>query len=393
MKPAAIFTKLPWCGREDEVDKIWSATQRNLWAHSEKDGTKQMYDFVLVYGASGMGKSRLCYEASQQLVAGFNNLTYTSSPGKEAQVDKNGKQVTENFSAVHYLFTDFSSSAKISNFESVLPSVRLGLRLAAAFFLQSTVSEILQAMNQAGFLNQINTFTLSAVASLISAFIPEGKHIALMWHLDEFHHVPINELKYFLSELGTFMTTQHHHRISITPLLCGTASVQISFELIISGFRFKDIFLQKLARDQSKQIVCQVLVKYEPITSPLLDQALAQLGDWPRFLQLFCSSFERTFPLCGPDLEQLYARVLRVTLSSIYDTFGVDNWQLLLGGHIHAIHNMCLYALTRTPVHLDHQLNGLTVAEIRDRGILMLISVSDTTGSFSILFPIILETN
>jgi hypothetical protein len=69
-----IDRKLLWQGRKVEVGCIRHAVVQNMYYHSISTSTKQMYTCVLVSGASGVGKSRLCYEAYKDIRDDFANL-------------------------------------------------------------------------------------------------------------------------------------------------------------------------------------------------------------------------------------------------------------------------------------------------------------------------------
>ena len=113
----------------------------------------------------------------------------------------------------------------------------------------------------------------------------------------------------------------------------------------------------------------------------LRHQTVQQLGDWPQFLDLFCTEFKRSINVCGPDAQVYFALVLRRTHDTIKHTYKVDCWNALLGrDHEIFLHNMCLYALTRRCVTLDKKLNGLTVAKVCDTSILMLTSTEMEAG-------------
>lgn len=392
MKSPSITLTLPWQGREEEVAKIKRAVIKNLWAHSVSENTKQYYNFILLYGPSGVGKSSLGYRAFENIKLGFSSATFIDgiSPGKSSKHITKTSSVQSIFSGVHYLFTDFSAADRLSRDEElarVRTNVILGLRLAAAFFLQSSVGTILDTLKRSGSFNTIHEFTLEKVAQLISARIPSNQQIALVWQLDEFHHLLQFDgiVKEMISTLGTFMKDKQHYKIAIIPMFIGTASMKIANEIMISQFGFIDIFLRKLNRSQSWSIMDTRLAKHKKILQRApLDQALCQLGDWPRFLQLFCDLFDDLLDNCGPDVCAYFSLVLQNTRDRIKYVYSTSRWEVLLGGQKTALHNMCLYALTRKRVTLHDKLNGLTVGDVRDTGILMLdpagTSVADQYG-------------
>jgi len=374
LRPQVIDVDLPWQDRPKEMLEIQEAALQNMFSHSQSKGTKQLYQFILVCGASGVGKSRLCWEACKNIMSSFPELKLEEDRGNKCG----------GFSSVHYLFTDFSLAGGISHHEKlkgVQPSVILGLRLASSFFLQSHANKILDALAILGQESDIHLFTLDNVAALIARDLT--KPIALLWHLDEFHHMQPAIVRDLVAQLGTFMTQQTQPFISITPLFSGTASIDIRKSLKISKLHDKTIFLQILTRVQSEAIVNEVLKDYPMVIlhTELCRQPLHQLGDWPRFLDLFCTEFKRSINVCGPDAQAYFALVLRRTRDAIKHTYKVDSWNALLGGdHETFLHNMCLYALTKRRVTLDEKLNGLTVAKVRDTGILMLTSAGMEAG-------------
>ena len=298
--------------------EIQEVALQNMFAHSQSKGTKQLYQFILVCGASGVGKSRLCWEACKKIMSSFSELKLAENRGKKCG----------GFSFVHYLFMDFSLAGGISHHEelkAVQPSVILGLHLASSFFLQSHAYKILDALAIRGQESDIHLFTLDNVAALIARDLT--KPIALLWHLDEFHHMQSAIVRDLVAQLGTFMTQQTQPFISITPLFSGTASIDIRKALQISKLPDKTIFLQILTRVQYEAIVNEVLKDYPMVIlqTELRHQALQQLGDWPRFLDLFCTEFKRSINVCGPDAQVYFVLVLRRTCDAIKHTYKVDS--------------------------------------------------------------------
>ena len=287
------------------------------------------------------------------------------------------------FSSVHYLYSDFSLDSGLSNDEkrkSVTASVILGLRLAAAFFFQSGVNILLNTLAIIGRENDIHTFTLENVADLVVSRLGV-RSVALLWHFDEFHHLDHNLLKDLMRTQGHFMTSQKYPQISISPLFSGTSSRYIAAAVRVSNLQDITIFLQVLERAQSDMIVAETLKGYPQLDQNLREQALQQLGDWPRFLDLFCENFVRSISLCSVNIEDYVGLVLRRTRDSIKSVYSLESWQMLMGGdHKESLHNMCLWALSRQRVALSDKLNGLTVASVRDLGILMLTPAGSEGG-------------
>lgn len=161
-----------------------------MYSHSQGFFTKQFFRFVLVCGACGVGKSRLCFQACSEIISSFPQLNH-------------------DFSSVHYLFSDFSLAGGVSYYEKLKafrPSVILGLCLASSFFLQSHAYKILEALATLGRDSDIHSFTLSNVTELIAHQLI--KPIVLLWHLDEYQHMDSGLVSDLVAELGAFMTQQ-----------------------------------------------------------------------------------------------------------------------------------------------------------------------------------------
>jgi len=118
------------------------------------------------------------------------------------------------------------------------------------------------------------------------------------------------------------------------------------------------------------------------VDNPLFLQAIDSLGRVPRYFQFFLTRMMNAKQ--KEDISNFLRDILNSVVDDVKGAYGTDNWNKFLGG-VHkedhegtyvGVRTMVLWALSGQKVALTDKLNGITVEEARNTGILMLEEVT-----------------
>ncbi len=173
----------------------------------------------------------------------------------------------------------------------------LALRLIALTFFSGNVEELFSRLSGVGKYsgNFLSSISLRTAAQYISSKLCEdGKRLVVLWHFDEFHHLP--NILDVIQTLGSFMVECQDLPLAISPVFSATARLLFANTI---NFHFTDIFLVRLMEEEATSIVYKVLEieRKDFNDDSLLDQAIDQLGGIPRFIEIFCRVFTYVFSL------------------------------------------------------------------------------------------------
>lgn len=169
----------PLCDRQKELDQIASAVENNRRRFLNRCVEKQDYQCVVVTGAAGSGKTRLCHE------------------GMRAIVESHRAQKDPNFSNIYEVFITFLNGEQITTEDAVgdtpleQASVALGIRLACRLFPKLGLCS---RMPLETFRQRISTYVnlrlvdLRTVMRVLASQAPTAKPILVLLTLDESYY-------------------------------------------------------------------------------------------------------------------------------------------------------------------------------------------------------------
>jgi len=141
--------KLPWTGREDVVNKISSIIKNNIESHKEKLKAKQYYQFGLITGGTGIGKSRAGIEAVK---IGVQEKCFKHHI--HIFLDLSRKDKIDNFVDSWYFENKFGNLSK---------SISIGMRVACNYYFGIGLQDLIVNLNK----NEYKLFTIKNVLQLI----------------------------------------------------------------------------------------------------------------------------------------------------------------------------------------------------------------------------------
>ena len=368
-----VDTTLNWVGREKELEDLLKLTLTNVERYTRQVATKQLYSIPLVHGGMGLGKSRLGIELFRKL----KELHEQNKPCKLSPTKKD-LRFQEAFDDIAHVFIDFSTIDELDmHHEGRLPSsILLGLRVACHFFFGCPLDAIRLSSEEQ------SMFLFSNVLDLISKrHVKKG--LLLLIQLDEFPHVDQEILNKMIGEISGQMISKHERKICVLPFLTGTAT-QVGVQAIkTSKMPLKSIPLLPLSTNEVNQLLSITLKPSRK--NPLFSQAVDSLGGVPRFFQFFLEHFKSSDQYSGKKIQQKLCSVVEQIAKS-YDT---EKWNNLLHSEV-GVRTMLLWALAGKEVGLKDMLNGISVEDARDTGILMLEPVSNSREKYTLKVPLAL---
>ena len=237
--------------------------------------------FLLVAGGSGIGKSRLGYEA------GRPDVLLSHLP---AGADTRLRASLRNPCYVHI---NFNNGEKFDVRVDGRPeSQRLGIRLATAGLLHTSFDT---------FVTKCPNLSVITVASVLTELVQrrlreqENMMVCIVVHLDEFQFYidaarkaskkdPRQCFKDMLNVLGQFMregATDIRGRFFILPIVTGTSAIDISF--LPTEYSGKTVCLAPLS-EQATETMCTAVLGAKQISAEEFRVARADCGGIPHYL-------------------------------------------------------------------------------------------------------------
>lgn len=327
--------------RGDAMDCIASHAKFNF-LNREQDDHKN-HRFVLIAGASGIGKTRIGFESSRALA--------THVVDGDIKADEL-TQLQLSLEQPVYIYINFNNGEQFSrsvdaNREA---DVRLGIRLASAGILKTSMEHVVTECKGLHLLSAGDV-----MSKIVENALSDGKAFAtIIVHLDEFPFyidaMGSNgkaQFKLMLNVLGKFMRqggSSHRGKFCILPILTGTSARDVTF--LASDYGRELVFLDVLSHESALSMFKDKFGAGED--SAIVSQqshfcvALADAGGIPSYI---ASMLSPTVINQSTDWGSLVAR-------------GVRNINLDDFGGVAAARTIVAFALTAMPVAREFILPG-----------------------------------
>ena len=376
--------------RKQELDVI-SRLARENW-HHRGDNNHNNHNFLIIPGASGIGKTRMGYEVSQLVKTLLQSTDAFDDSGEhEKELEHSGEHEKGPHASKiisKYIRVDFNNGERfVKQFDSnVSDSLRLGVRLAATGLLNTrflTLAAKPPAWYQA--------FEAHAVLAKVVEAALQKEHdtsavVALVLHFDEFQAYvdafgnPADgrvALKGILRMVGDFMRTglrggPLERRFFVVPVLTGTAARDVNF---LRTDRYKEwIVLLDPLRPCSALAMCEEKfgTREDIFKQNHFRVALFDTGHVPRIIDHLLSVPGDSISVntdWGSHLRFLYLGNPKLQRSL----------QIGLFGGVEAATAVIHFTLSAQIVDREFVLPGaVTVGELERRGELLLVPVKNS---------------
>jgi hypothetical protein len=329
----------------------------------------------LVYGGIGVGKTTL-----------VSYFTYNIK--KEIETHK-FINLNNNFDYITHIYLNLFNEKKDFS-QEILQEVILGFYIASHFFFgkdsETTYSTFIEIFNN----RDIVYFKISNILSLINElYLQNNKKLLLTIQLDEFQELKRDLLNNLIRELAITITSkQIQYGICILPILSGTDTTLGIQSISNSKLAVVNILVKPLTIKQITYILRNYLnkTKFEYLLdNKNFQKIVASLGGIPRFSYFLNQCIEQTHEL--KDIKKFLTIVLNQLIQKIDLQYSIDKWNKILPDD--KIRNLILWSINKKEILLDDQVNGHSIREIADTGILILNTVPNS-NKFIIEMPLIL---
>jgi hypothetical protein len=363
--------------RDVELKCLAGHLEHNFLNRSGQD--HKDHRFVLVTGASGLGKTRFGFEASRSLVQFLTDDGHTLGEDKQT--------LLAGIAAPLYIYINFNNGEQYDNIldDHRPAAVRLGVRLAATGLLNLSMSSILLSCKD---LNKLDV--TSVMSRIVLDSLSSGNQFScIIVHLDEFPFyvdargtTGMHDFKAMLHELGKFMReglvgTESRGRFCVLPILTGTSSRDV--ELVPSDYGHESVTLSCISDENALQMFKDKFGADDQSVA-ISEQshfrvALSDAGGIPSYIAALLSP-------TGIDLNTAWGVLLASGVRNVenLDPFGgVEGARVVLD-----------FALTATPVTRTFILpGGKSVGDMERNSVLFLLPLPDDRNQCHIHMPFV----
>jgi hypothetical protein len=363
-----VETTMKYTGRSNELSKISEIIENNMNSHLAKKKTKQFYQFGVIVGGVGLGKTRTCLE------------------GVFRCIEKNC--ILEH----KHIFIDIGRGDKqlkpYYDFDYNNPNISIGMRITARYFLGIGIEDLVPILKGENY----DLFTLINVLTLIGEpYKKNGTQLLLTLQLDEFQDFEHGEMTL---AMGNIMSTEHDLGVQLIPFLSGTGDAALLKTLKVSTFKGIEIILQPCEGEDTKGMIKSCwspaeLKKKQFVSDEDLERVLQDsvnlCGNIPRFNEFFHDSLEDALAYFQSkvDYDQFMNYVQQKIVNYIKTLYTANVWDKLLGQKDvlmgSGLARMCLYSLIQKEVILADKLNRYTVDDAKNNGVIYLKQVDPDT--------------
>jgi len=292
---------------------------------------------------------------------------------------------------LQYIYIDMVKDPITEKEKNLDPIIILGIRVASIFFFNLPSSELRALFS----VDQLQLFTFQAIMDVIYKKLKEP--LSLIIHIDEFqaateHNKSPTEMQ--ISMLTYTAGIGQKNNIFVFPILSGTAPSKVYRSLYFSKFSCIFLELTRLSPSQSEDIIHKLLQSSrEELYSLLMscqhskimfNQSIGDMGGLPRFLELFydgCKNLK-----IKVNLNTMLNDLLEYVLNKIPVLYDIKIWEKFLGGK-EGITELLYLSFTNTKVNYGTRLNGLTIKDVKESGILIATPVDMTTKDANNILP------
>ena len=359
-----VDINIPFVGRKHELDIMTQAFNANIESHQSHKNTKQMYHFVTISGSVGQGKSRLAVEGCSHWHHKHEDKLFCIT-----------------------LFLDFArGDAAAARMPSTLASQAIGAAVLARFLGVGAEALVPFAMRQPH-LFSLRDKVAPYIRQRVAAHIYQqpstlAKPLVVNMILDEVQLVPSDLLNGMLSAVSAAFTEGKPDSFVFNVVTTATAVATIQKSATASGVTADPIILMPLNPSEAKSMVNnsmndQSLLQFLCSDQNSFEVLLHCTGYVPRYLEQLVRCLDK-FSFAADQSKDTFSKLLWLTVNQVKGLYSTAVWNRLLSRPSHIVTKttgvltLCLWALCGKKVTLTDKLNGITVEEARDSGILTL---------------------
>jgi hypothetical protein len=213
--------------------------------------------------------------------------------------------------------------------------------------------------------------------------LDKRQDLLLVIHFDEVQHIGNSLLKLVLSECANHMlqgSSPSRQRICLLPVITGTSVIPVLSAITFSRLSSNSLLLGSLKPEQIWEILVAKYGQHDIFQNRYFITAIDCLGQIPRFLEFFTQEMSILDDKITP-IHELLKRILEKVRDRIKETYGTPYWNQVFSGMnpTQAILNLCHFAIQQIPLYLSTKLNGITVEQAKESGIIFLKHQCDGT--------------
>ena len=383
-----------WSGRELELKEIYR--HYDTCVQSSQKGTSSQHDYPVpvVYGGLGVGKTRFVYHSFEHWI--------------QKQMEAEPKHFTHSEQITFHFGIGGADVAPDEIAKN--PKLHFGMLLASRYFFgigcSKLSSKLMDLTIHRGW-NHNNLMALFDIEKVWEevrvSFLPGKLILALQF--DEHQQIPRFPFRSLLQELSSLLFTGYKSSICLLVAFSGTnpsrvieGGVQATIEPTASFIHPKASRLGPLTDNQAVQVLKETLqVTRNEVNSAQRAEvlglflntdfglAICSLGNYGRNLECFFEELDVWVP--GSDIKKSLSDLMNRVIRRVRDVYGIDTWAYFLGKDASGPRYVCLWALTQHPVSLDKRINGITVRDAQNAGVLYL--KENQSGSYTLDVPLI----
>jgi len=271
---------LQWTGREEIKSMVRDILSNDVQSHLLKDPLKNAYKYAVISGGTGIGKTRGCLESVpivvNEICPKFDNYDFSKQSKKPSTLVHRHLFIDLSRGDSHSDDLDGWTSTDLNGNKS--PSVSIGMRIAARYFLDNDVYSLLSRITRENY----RYFSLENVLKLIGEpFKQRNELLLLTIQIDEFQKFERGQMTL---AMGTAMASLHEFGVVIVPFLTGTGQKMLD-ELNTSRFKGVELILEPCQDEESKRMIKTSLKLgnvYKNFEGQILEDSIMLCGNIPR---------------------------------------------------------------------------------------------------------------
>ena len=290
-----INRKLKWTGRADSLTLLKEAVLKLLSAGASLDARQKEYIISVIYGAVGVGKSRLGWDGLKIVMKILMKENPKISNGTKLHNLNEIYDLSEDH--IISLFLDFTEGQDdwIPRLDGLgKRSYSIGFRLAARFFFGVGAQKLDSCCPLTE--TEFRTFEIESVADQIEAKIreilkiPHDKVVVMPVLFDEYQKLTDGNVKYGaklgVEILSMLRGAKKQRGLVLVPVLDGTTESDAVEVIDLSSYGLHKICLGPLNKGEDMEIVTAGFG--EEIANNMWCQvAIESLGRIPRYIEYF----------------------------------------------------------------------------------------------------------